>query len=184
MLASGEKVTARKVEKECDLNHSSLRTIRRSLRGLKYKYKTAVKKIILTKKHKAKRVEVAKAWIAKSHPWIKVIFTDEKRFNLDGPDSWRSWEREDRPLERNKRQQGGGNVQVWGMVLPNNSIRVFQLSNRSKSADYINFLESGPLPIIYEHLGTDFIFMQDNASTHTSKESLQWFEDWGISLMD
>lgn len=184
MITSGEQVTAPRLASECGIDHVHTRTINNYLRRIEYIFEKAKKKIVLSSKHKAVRVKMAKEWISNFFDWSKVIFTDEKRFNLDGPDSWCSWQREGKPILRNRRQQGGGNVQVWGMVLPDNTLHLYQLSNRSKSADYTYFLESMPLPVIFEHLGMNFIFMQDNASIHVSKESKKWFSDWDIPLMD
>ena len=30
-------------------------------------------------------------WIIENHNWNLTIFSDEKRFNLDGPDNWKSY---------------------------------------------------------------------------------------------
>uniref|UniRef100_A0A1I7XQM1 Transposable element Tc3 transposase n=1 Tax=Heterorhabditis bacteriophora TaxID=37862 RepID=A0A1I7XQM1_HETBA len=48
--------------------------------------------------------------------WEKVIFSDEKKFNLDGPDSCHSYWRDLRkePLHFSTRTFGGGSVMVWG----------------------------------------------------------------------
>ena len=63
---------------------------------------------ILTKKHKEYRVKLCKEWIRQKLMWEYVIFSDGKRFNLDGPDGysyyWHNVNKEE--LSRLKRQNG------------------------------------------------------------------------------
>lgn len=139
LIASGQRVTADKIMDECAITNASARTVRRHLQSMHYLYKEAVHKIVLSAEHKRKRVELAKVWIQAQHEWNKTIFTDEKRFNLDGPDSWSSYMHETQPVVRNRRQQGGGNLQVHGILLPG-PFFVFELDQRSNSDDFILFL--------------------------------------------
>ena len=102
LLTSGEKVTARKVKEKCELD-VNVRTVQRTLHRIGLKYAKAKKKITLTKKHKGARLECAKRWLTKHVDFKKVIFTDEKRFQFDGPDGWCTWSRRGEPVVLNKR---------------------------------------------------------------------------------
>ena len=124
LISEGQRVTARKLMSECSIANASSRTVRRTLSELKFSYK-AQRKIVLTLEHKRKRLEFARHWLKQAHRMFQTAFSDEKRFDLDGPDSWCSWMQEDAPVIRNRRQQGGGNVQVWGIIMPGPFLFVF-----------------------------------------------------------
>lgn len=130
------------------------------------------------------KLKKAHEWIADSLPIHKMVYTDEKRFNLDGPDSWSSWMGKNDVVTRNKRQQGGGNVQIWGMLLPNHTLVVFQLHHRSNSKDYIKFLSSNIKPILDAQFDGDYIFQQDDASIHVSAKSLDWMDEVGLERVE
>lgn len=112
LSASGERVTAPKLQQECSLQHVSTRTVQRMLRAMSQTFKKAKKTILLSQAHKKARLDHVRAWIQESQNWSRVVWTDEKRFNSDGPDSWSSWMPNEKPLLRNKRQRGELAIQV------------------------------------------------------------------------
>ena len=70
----------------------------------------------LTKLHKKNRLNFATEKIEWDQEWDQVIFSDEKKFNLDGLDGFQFYWCDLRKEEQiySKRQNGGGNVMVWG----------------------------------------------------------------------
>lgn len=179
-----ERVTARKVRENCDLNHVHCQTVRRCLRTFDMEFKEAKKLIVLSPSHKQRRLMLAEHWISSNFEWTRVVFSDEKRFSLDGPDGWSSWVPKGHFLCRNRRQQGGGNVQVWGMLLPNGKVFVEKLDFRSNSSDYIRLLDERVKPILEHEMPDGLIFQQDNASIHASRESMQWLNSNGLPPME
>ena len=65
-------------------------------------------------------------------PWKKVVFTDEKKFSLDGPDGYKYYFHDLRKEERflSRRQCGGWSIMLWGSISYNGALtrNVLQLS--------------------------------------------------------
>lgn len=81
------------------------------------------KKIELTPKHKEDRLSFAKQHVQQHTNFEKWIFSDEKRFSLDGPDNNGSFEILGTPSPiRSRRQQGGGAVMIFGAVASNGKL--------------------------------------------------------------
>lgn len=177
-----QRITSNKLKKECDLSVSS-RTIRRHINSMNMSYKKIPSIICLSKNDKVKRLNQVKEWISLNHPWEKTIFTDEKRFSLDGPDDWRTFIRNDTKSYRMKRQSGGGGVMVWMMVQPNGLLSYHFINGKIKSTDYINLMKNKILPIIFLNYGRDFYLQQDNAPIHASKESMAFFKNSEIPIL-
>ncbi|XP_055938024.1 uncharacterized protein LOC129968197 [Argiope bruennichi] len=80
------------------------------------KYAKKACKPPLAKQHKLQRLSWAKEYMHFKDEWIEVMFSDEKKFNLDGPDGWRYYWHDLRkePEIFSKRQMGGGSVMIWG----------------------------------------------------------------------
>lgn len=183
LISQNSQVTSRKLQLTCALNHVNKRTIQRKLLTMDFVCKEAMNKIVLTEQHKRDRLELARQFLSSPPDWFKVVFTDEKRFNGDGPDSWRSYMPKNMPLIRNRRQQGGPSVQVWGMLIPGPFFFVFPLSQRGTSVDFLDFIEHEVLPLLTQLVPSDYIFQQDLASTHTSQYAYDKFAELGVNLL-
>ncbi|KAG3016919.1 hypothetical protein PC119_g11203 [Phytophthora cactorum] len=141
---------------------ASVRTIQRLLKHLNY---TKMDRTLpLTAAHKTTRMDWAEEHILKPDKWILIIFSDEKKFNLDGPDGFKYyWRDMRRPAQSYvRRQNGGGSVMVWG---------AFSATGKSK------------LTILCGRQNSDFVFQQDNASIHASRETKQFLEESEVSTM-
>ncbi|KAH9090499.1 hypothetical protein Ae201684P_014300 [Aphanomyces euteiches] len=79
-------------------------------------YKKRISAPLLTAQHQAARVKFANDHIRGRRDWTEVIFSDEKKFNLDGPDGWQYYWHHLRHEEQmiSRRQNGGGLVMIWG----------------------------------------------------------------------
>lgn len=183
ILQKGEKLTSSKIIRSCDLNVSK-NTVQRQLRKMEYTYKNSESRIILSSEQKRERLQVCEGWIKDRLKWSKVIFTDEKKFNLDGPDNWKSYVRMGRRIVRNKRQMGGGSIMIWGMILPNGELVVRRIIGNQSSEKYKTLLSSFAVPYIRKKYFDNFIFQQDNCSIHVSKSMMEYFDEAGISLLN
>ena len=55
---------------------------------MSFKRKKFKVKPILKAYHRQARLELARSTVNWTKRWSKVFFTDEKKFNLNGPDEW------------------------------------------------------------------------------------------------
>lgn len=140
----------------------------------------------LTDRHKKQRLEYCDKYMEMGQKWKNVIFSDEKKFNLDGPDGlkyyWRDLRKE--PKSIFSRNFGGGSLMVWAAISFNARSEIVFLEGRQTSFDYSLTLENYLLPFAWQNYGFNFIFMQDNASIHTSNEMKNWFKEQNIALLD
>ncbi|KAJ1120314.1 hypothetical protein NDU88_008488 [Pleurodeles waltl] len=150
------------------------------------KVRKAERRPPLNKTHKLKRQDWAKKYLKTD--FSKVLWTDEMRVSLDGPDGWaRGWigkgQRAPVPL---RRQQGGGGVLVWAGIIKDELVGPFRVEDGVKlnSQSYCQFLEDTFFKQWYRKKSASFkknmVFMQDNAPSHASKYSTAWLARKGI----
>lgn len=176
-----KRVTAALIKEEYDLENVSVRTVRRTISSLEFRYCKPTSKIVLTAKHKKARLEFAKNCIKDNHDWNITIFTDEKRFCLDGPDSWSSWMDPNDKIIKNNRQNKGGGIMVWGALFPNGYLHIVSLEGRINSQVYQNFINDDFKPFIdMIYPDGNYYLQQDNCSVHVSKSTLKFFEENNI----
>jgi len=171
-----EKVNAPKIKRNCGLT-VSLSTVQRYFKSLNLKYKNCSHEIVLSKKHKEARKTVITQWISSNHNWEKTIFSDEKKFSLDGPDCWMTYVPSKSKWVRNKRQCGGGGVMVWLMIMPNGLLSVHIINGKFKSTDYVALLRKYIVPIMRLNMKSNFYFQQDNCAVHKAKIVMDYLKN-------
>ena len=185
-LASTGEYSSSRILGEMDLNvcKKTICNVLSSSSNLQYsKMKSAPN---LKQVHKDRRLQFAKKTMTWSNEWKSIIFSDEKKFNLDGPDGWAYYWRDLRkePKIFSKRNFGGGSVMIWGAFSYNGKAEIHFMNGRYKSSDYLRMLENHLLPSADRIAGSDWTFMQDNAAIHVSNESKKWFQDKNIDLLE
>lgn len=161
----------------------SHQTVWRIARKSKLEYITFLKSPVLTKKHKCARFEFAKSVILKNDDFRNsIIFSDEKRFCLDGPDGykyyWHDLRKEKSICSQNAYSAG---VMVWGAISVTGKRVISFVEGNINSKKYIEVLENNLLPT---WSSTDFVFQQDNASAHKAKQTISWCENQNFKLLD
>ena len=113
------------------------------------KYQKLKKKPLLTKKHKAKRLEYATTNLPNGRQfWESIVFSDETKFNLDGPDGLAYYCHD---LRREKkffsvRGRGGGSLMIWTAIGFNGKAKIVVVQGRINSIGYQNILNDHLLP--------------------------------------
>jgi hypothetical protein len=118
--------------------------------------------------------------------WKMVIFSDEKKFNLDGPDGlnyyWHDLRKE--KIRFSKRQSGGGGLMFWGGLGVRGLTPLVNIKGKLNSATYQQMLTSYLIPNAANISGPNFVFQQDGASCHRSHSTAAWLERRKIEVLD
>ena len=91
---------------------------------------------LLTRRHKTLRIDWAKTYMKTDMK--HVLFTDESRATLVGPDGWsRGWViRGDQCPTRIRRQQRGGGVMLWADIVGDELVGPFRVQEGVKQTSY------------------------------------------------
>ncbi|KAG3237456.1 hypothetical protein PI124_g17555 [Phytophthora idaei] len=111
--------------------------------------------------------------------WETIVFSDEKKWNLDCLDGFQHYWYDLRkpPRHTKRRQAGGGSGMVWAAFSARGKSPLVVLMGRQNSDDYVYTGSEYLLPFAHLNYGTDFIYQQDNASIHVSHRSKEVFEE-------
>ena len=180
-LASHEMMSASKIKQELALPQCT-RTIQRILNKCPTLiYKKYKKRPHLTAAHKSARQSFASKSVNDRIDWSKIVWSDEKKFNLDGPDGihyyWHDLRTEPKLLS--KRQFGGGSVMIWGAFVNDTIFDLHIMEGTYNAENYTEMLEERLVPFMQP----DWTFMQDGASIHRAKHTQKWLAENNIPVL-
>ena len=181
--SAGEKINSSKIIEECQLKVST-KTVQRHLTKIGAKYKKSKYQIVLSPSHKERRVEMCTKWIIDDHIWNQTIFSDEKRFTLDGPDNWSSYVMPGNTSIRERRQCKGGGIMIWLMTFPNGLVAYRVIRGKFKSYDYIAMLRDKLVPCMKLNCGENFYFQEDNCSVHKAKIVKTFMKEEHVNVLE
>ncbi|OWZ16843.1 Transposase [Phytophthora megakarya] len=81
-------------------------------------------------------------------------------------------------------QNGGGSLMVWGAFGYQGKSELVVLEGKQSSHQYIWTVSENMLSFAHLHYGNEFVFMQDKASIHASKETKTFFKEMDATLLD
>ena len=103
--------------------------------------------------------------------WHTVVFSDEKRFNLDGPDGFQHYfhdiRKEEHFLSRHHSRENG--VMVWGAITYYGTCKLQLVSVRMNATNYRALREEAFSDVENIFGSLSWTFQQDNASIHTAR---------------
>lgn len=183
--ASSNKLSASEIRRKLELNVSTRRVRQILHESDNFIWKKSKGKPALKQRHKNARLEFALSHLSWTDQWRKVIFSDEKKFTLDGPDGYQRYWHDKRnnetvSLHRNFK---GGNLMVWAGFCYKSKTPICFITNKMNGTGYIDLLDNVLLTYLDEFDEPDVIFQQDNAPIHTAGLVLDWFKEKNIDIM-
>ncbi|CDF40946.1 unnamed protein product [Chondrus crispus] len=185
-LKAEESARGIQAELKLPIRHRRVQQILSAVTYLKYRKMITAPQ--MTPQHKENRVKWCRRFISKGEEfWNTVVFSDEKKFNGDGPDGFASYWHDLRTKERifSKRQNGGFSVMVWGAISLYGVSPIVFMDGRQDSTKYVDVLRHGLLPFSSEVFGEGqgWVFQQDNAPIHTSNFTRTWLSGHSIRTL-
>lgn len=185
-LAVKENYSANKIRAEMSLDIGTRRVQQIMKQDLKLTYRKRCGKPGLKPQQKMARLRFAEKYRFWDDEWKSVVFSDEKKLNLDGPDGLdKHWTSQESPGPmRQRRNFGGGSLMVWAGMHYRGTTPICFVSTKMDSDYYIQLLDEVLITFVDDNCGPEFVFQQDNASIHRSKKTLKFLGDRNIPLLD
>ena len=115
-----------------------------------------------------------------------VIWSDEKRFCLDGPDGLHShWA--DMCLPRrifSRTQREGGGLMIWASFSAKGKSKLVFVEGNLNAAAYTNMLEDTMISLLSEYHSERAIYQHDNAPAHSPNHTTEFLMDCEFEVME
>ena len=167
----------------------SHKTARNRHRSARLRARRPYKGIPLTARHRIARLNWARQhsrWVRRQ--WRRIVFTDESKFNLDGPDGRiRVWRRRGERLDPANVMEfdryGGGGVMIWGGISYAGKTDLITTHGNLNAVRYCNqIVVPGIVPYIQN--GNADVLQQDNARCHIARHTRNVLAAHNINTLD
>jgi hypothetical protein len=121
-------------------------------------------------------MEFGRKFMHMNKEWNNVVFSDEKKFNLDDPNGFSSYSHDlphNNPL-RMSRSFRDGAVMVWTAFSAKSKTPICWITTKMESWDYANLLDDVLLTYLDEKIDRE-LPAADNAAIYKSGHSMEWF---------
>lgn len=161
----------------------SASTICRIIKNSPYSFSKLNVSPKLNTKQKEKRIKFSKNMLLKGEDYFKsIVFSDEKRFTIYGPDGFRGYWRDLRKEpEYFFKQKYSPGIMVWAAISIDGQVSISFVEGSITSAKYQDILSQNLLPNFSKDLQ---LFQQDNATPHVSKSTKEWLFDKEINTIE
>ena len=166
-VKSNSSTTCGQIATQCNISYSWW-TIARALKAMKMKFLKRKHRPSWNKRHIESREKFGQRHQTWNEEWKSVIFSDEKKFNLDGPDGYQKYWHclGDEHQCYSKRQCGGGGLMVWGAFGFGGQIDLQFPQGRLSATSYQQMLESNELKDKCELIGAKISSFSKIMPTH------------------
>lgn len=171
---------------------ASRRTVSRRLNQARLRARRPLRKVPLSLRHRQARLRWARLHRGNNiRYWRRVHFSDESRFNLyDNDGRIRVWrqrgERNYVPCVVRKHAYLGGSLMVWGCISLSCKLPLVEIRGNLNAQRYCDeVLDTHVIPHFDNHALRDRpIFMQDGATPHTARVTMEMLQREAIEVLD
>ena len=147
-LKKNPRISLKKLGNKLNLK-ASTSTISRQL-GKSDVHRRKLRKIpTLNARHKLERYNYALTYCNPKYDWSKWIWTDEKKFNLDGPDGYNYyWHTKGQPpLKYSSNASSKKSIMVWGGISKSGQTKLVKVNGLLDAKKYCELLKEGLHPL-------------------------------------
>ncbi|QRV92552.1 DDE superfamily endonuclease [Ceratobasidium sp. AG-Ba] len=182
LLARGKASDATALQRSY-FPHVSPRTLRRYLKKIGMRpYRRRKVPLLKIKHRRARRAWARVRLLWPQAAWDDIIFSDESRIELFGPDGSRyCWRHPgqspyDPRFTKKIVSHGGGGIFVWGCITREGVGRLHRIDGTLTAAKYTEILRTEFLGTLadYKLTPSDIVFQHDRDPKHTARLTTQW----------
>lgn len=185
--------TARQLVERLRSEHNvvvSTQTARRRLHETRLKSRRPLRFVALRRGNRARRLQWARVFVRWSEDqWTHVLFSDESRIGFHSDSRrihvWRAPGRRERlRCVQEVHPYQGGTIMVWAGIRVGGRTDLVLIRGTMTAEKYCHEVVEPIVAPLRQQLGRNFMFMQDNARSHTARAAINAFREHDITLLD